>query len=196
MAGGICRSPRDGSRDGPRDGTRDGAWDSPRDGPRGGSRDGPRDGSRDGPREGSPPEPSQGPLRIPPGLSQGSPRVPAGSPQGPPRVPPGSPQGPPTHYSPVALYFGSLRLEYIYIYIYIFICRPSHYIQVPFDSSFVCEITSTGKNARNAGRDVGFVRDRHPEVSQKLSHFLPPGQTRFIQLELCPEDCISIRMIL
>ena len=26
MAGGICRSPRDGSRDGPRDGTRDGAW--------------------------------------------------------------------------------------------------------------------------------------------------------------------------
>ena len=34
----------------------------------------------------------------------------------------------------------------------------------------------TGKNARNAARDVGFVRDRHPEVSQKLSHFLFPGQ--------------------
>ena len=83
-----------------------------------------------------------------------------------------------------------------YIHTYILTCRPSHYIQVPFDSSFVCEITSTGKNARNAGRDVGFVRDRHPEVSQKLSHFLPPGQTRFIQLELCPEECISIPMIL
>ena len=34
----------------------------------------------------------------------------------------------------------------------------------------------TGKNARNAARDGGFVRDRHPEVSQKLSHFLVLGQ--------------------
>ena len=30
----------------------------------------------------------------------------------------------------------------------------------------------TGKSVRNAARDVGFVQDRHPEVSQKLSHFI------------------------
>ena len=34
----------------------------------------------------------------------------------------------------------------------------------------------TGKSASNAARDVAFVRDRHPEVSQKLGHFLFPGQ--------------------
>ena len=62
--------------------------------------------------------PLQSPPRVPLGSPQSSPRVPPGSPQGPPRVPPGSPQGPPTHYSPVALYFGSLRLEYIHIYIH------------------------------------------------------------------------------
>ena len=39
----------------------------------------------------------------------------------------------------------------------------------------------TGKNARNAARDVVFVRDRHPEVSQKLSHFLFswPGPAKY-----------------
>ena len=29
----------------------------------------------------------------------------------------------------------------------------------------------TGKHVRNAARDVLFVQEKHPEVSQKLSHF-------------------------
>ena len=34
----------------------------------------------------------------------------------------------------------------------------------------------TGKHVRNAARDVLFVQEKHPEVSQKLSHFRFPGQ--------------------
>ena len=33
----------------------------------------------------------------------------------------------------------------------------------------------TGKDARNAARDVGFVKERYPEVAQKLSLFKFPG---------------------
>ena len=31
-------------------------------------------------------------------------------------------------------------------------------------------IVITGKNARNAARDVGFLKERYPDVTQKLSH--------------------------
>ena len=30
-------------------------------------------------------------------------------------------------------------------------------------------IVITGKNARNAARDVGFLKERYPDVTQKLS---------------------------
>ena len=45
----------------------------------------------------------------------------------------------------------------------------------------------TGKNASNAARDVAFVQDRHPEVSQKLNNFLFPGRgQRNTPLTNCP----------
>ena len=34
----------------------------------------------------------------------------------------------------------------------------------------------TGKDPNNAARDVAFVEDRHPEVTQKLNDFRFPGQ--------------------
>ena len=34
----------------------------------------------------------------------------------------------------------------------------------------------TGKHVRNAARDVLFVQEKHPEVSQTLNHFRFPGQ--------------------
>ena len=54
----------------------------------------------------------------------------------------------------------------------------------------------TGKNVRNAARDVGFVQERHPEVSQKLSHFLFPGQGQRNTPVTCATEIIEIVMVL
>ena len=54
----------------------------------------------------------------------------------------------------------------------------------------------TGKSASNAARDVAFVRDRHPEVSQKLSHFLFPGQGQRNTPVTCATGIIEIVMLL
>ena len=41
----------------------------------------------------------------------------------------------------------------------------------PFEDNSVIDVAAliTGKDANNAARDVAFVKDRHPEVNQKLN---------------------------
>jgi hypothetical protein len=54
----------------------------------------------------------------------------------------------------------------------------------------------TGKRARNAARDVGFVQERYPEVAQKLSHFVFPGQGQRNTPVTCAKGVIEIVMLL
>ena len=54
----------------------------------------------------------------------------------------------------------------------------------------------TGKHVRNAARDVLFVQEKHPEVSQKLSHFRFPGQGQRSTAVACATGIIEIVLLL
>ena len=54
----------------------------------------------------------------------------------------------------------------------------------------------TGKSARNAARDVGFVEERRPEVYQKLSHFRFPGQGQRETPVTCATGIIELVLLL
>ena len=54
----------------------------------------------------------------------------------------------------------------------------------------------TGKNARNAARDVGFVKARYPEVAQKLSHFNFRGQGQRNTEVTCTQGLIELVLLL
>ena len=52
------------------------------------------------------------------------------------------------------------------------------------------------KNANNAARDVAFVKDRHPEVTQKLSDFRFPGQGQRKTTVTCAQGMVELVLLL
>ena len=54
----------------------------------------------------------------------------------------------------------------------------------------------TGKDANNAARDVAFVKDRHPEVIQKLNDFRFPGQGQRKTAVTCAQGVVELVLLL
>ena len=68
----------------------------------------------------------------------------------------------------------------------------------PFEDNSVIDVAAliTGKDANNAARDVAFVKDRHPEVIQKLSDFRFPGQGQRKTAVTCAQGVVELVLLL